>query len=410
MKSKFAAALIAALLLAMLPVVFTAAPVSAQNGVLRVTPNTPNINQVIAQSNARKIIFARGDYTKVQVVPKARTTYIGWGANLNGMGNTEFAFRSSANQVTIKGFNIFGYGRDLQVGVISSIQRGNWVEPVQGSGTQGMRWRVIGVEVHHNIGAGVLVATGGLIRGSKIYSNSQIGITTHGGHNIRVVGNELYDNKTDPNIDPFWEGGETKFKFTTNTKFENNFVHDSRGAGIWFDIDNLGSVVRNNRVENVANSCIYAEANQLPVNQSTLPAELAQGAPYAYTMLAEGNTVTNCGTNDRGFPWGAGMQIAASTDVIFQNNTVNNSTEGIFVVSQARLDTPSLLPIDYQVERITINNNRVNNSNMVGAFQDNGDTQMFNEISMAGNTYTGPMEFRWTTNQGLSSLQGWSQG
>ena len=260
-----------------------------------------------------------------------------------------------------------------------------------------------------------------------MWCNTQIGITSHGGHNILVRDNNIHRNRSqvsdsgkclnraNTEISQHWEGGATKFKWTTNLRFINNRVHDGYGSGIWLDIDNFGAIVRNNTVtNNQYGSGIYQEAGWLPVDQSTLPAKLSQGAPYAYSALIENNTVNGCGRVDnRGFPWEAGLQVAASTDVIVRNNTVNNCFAGVSIVSQDRLDTPSLVSQvsgqnGYSVRRVTFSNNRVFGSNIITAFDDNGDSAMYGPsgVRFTNNTTDQATVFHWN-GQRPGSLAGW---
>ena len=56
-----------------------------------------------------------------------------------------------------------------------------------------------------------------------------------------------------------FNGPEQKVSLSTNVTFRDNFVHHNRGDGIWYDGDNIGSIIERNLVEDHQGSGIFYE-------------------------------------------------------------------------------------------------------------------------------------------------------
>ena len=194
------------------------------------------------------------------------------------------AFRSDADDVTIQHLTVTRYGSYAQHGAIH---------------TQGSGWNVRHVTVSENHGAGILVGPHGTLSHSRIIDNGQIGVTAWRGEGIVVESNEIAGNRTLA-YNWGWEGGGTKFKETTGMVFANNWVHGNHGPGIWFDIDNVDSVIRSNLVEdNLIGTMI----------------EISYGA------LITDNTIVDNGAEGYG-DIGAGIWVSNSSDVQIGHNDI----------------------------------------------------------------------------------------
>ena len=56
-----------------------------------------------------------------------------------------------------------------------------------------------------------------------------------------------------------YNGPEQKVSLSTNVTFRDNFVHHNLWDGIWYDGDNVGSLIEGNRVEDHPGSGIFYE-------------------------------------------------------------------------------------------------------------------------------------------------------
>jgi parallel beta-helix repeat protein len=92
--------------------------------------------------------------------------------------------------------------------------------------------------IHHNVGNPF----------SPIPSDRGGGYSVYQSTDVLVEQNEISDN-----------GPEQKVSLSSNVTFRNNFVHHNRRDGIWFDGDNVGSIIEENRVEDNPGSGIFYE-------------------------------------------------------------------------------------------------------------------------------------------------------
>lgn len=216
-------------------------------------------------------------------------------------GVTEFAFGGTASGVTIRGLTVEKYAAPAQAAAIQ--------------GDDATRWLLEDVTVRQNHGIGVRIGDGWVVRSAKIYANGQMGMGK-GGMGSLVENSEIYGNKTVP-FNVGFAGGALKFTNSQNLIFRKNIVRDNFGNGIWLDIDNVDYLIEDNTVTNNDAQGIFIEIS------------------YAGRVL--NNRVRGNGF-ERGSSWlyGAGILIAASSDVEVAGNEVTNNANGIAAIQQNR--------------------------------------------------------------------------
>ena len=106
---------------------------------------------------------------------------------------------------------------------------------------------------------GIQVGNQSVVRHSWIHHNvgnpfSPIPADRGGGYSVYQTTGVLFeDNEINDN------GPEQKVSLSTNVTFRDNFVHHNRWDGIWYDGDNVGSLIEGNRVEDHPGSGIFYE-------------------------------------------------------------------------------------------------------------------------------------------------------
>lgn len=179
-----------------------------------------------------------------------------------------FAFRSSADDVTIRDLRVEMYATPVHVAAV----QGEW---------GGERWLVENVDAYYNHSTGIKVGAFSTIRGCGMYFNGQRGIAAGGvsnrdttnrpqrGDGIRIENNEIAFNNVDADdrtqVGAFqtnWDAGGSKFFWTMNLVVTGNYVHDNGGMGLWTDIDNTNTLYEDNLVVNNVAAGIFHEISQ----------------------------------------------------------------------------------------------------------------------------------------------------
>lgn len=185
------------------------------------------------------------------------------------------------------------------------------------------RWTIRRVTARQNHGAGIGIGPGTVVENADIVDNGQIGLAgncdfrdgqPNAGESILV---EIRDSRIRDNgrtgFDWAWEGGALKIKFcTAGVVFENNWVHDNSGPGIWLDIDNADAVVRRNLAERNSVTGIFYEISFGPA-------------------LIEHNISRDNGGDPRPAGLEAGIVVSNSTGVVVRENLVTGSPAGLLV-------------------------------------------------------------------------------
>uniref|UniRef100_Q07KW3 Right handed beta helix domain-containing protein n=1 Tax=Rhodopseudomonas palustris (strain BisA53) TaxID=316055 RepID=Q07KW3_RHOP5 len=234
-----------------------------------------------------------------------------------------FAFRSFQPDVFIKNLIVEKYSSPAQEGAI------------QGEFATG--WVVENCEIRFNSGAGVAVGSGGKLLHSKLHHNGQLGATA-GGVNILMEGNEIAHNNI-YGFNPYWEAGGVKITESDGVVLRNNHSHHNVGAGLWCDINVYNAVYEGNLVEYNQDAGIFHE--------------------ISYAAIIRDNTVRFNGLADKGWVWGADIQIAASQNVKVYRNVVEvrNNGAGIVLIDQGR--TANRMGKLYKTTNNIIHDNRI---------------------------------------------------
>jgi hypothetical protein len=182
------------------------------------------------------------------IVPADGQTFIGApGAVLDGRHVNLLAFTERASNVRIAYLEIRNFGH-----------KGSTLNEAVVNHDSGVGWVIEHDDIHDNAGAGVFVASDGVLRGNCLRSNGQYGFAatdlsgTAGAHNVVVEGNEIASNDTDD-----WESriggcgcsGGAKFWHVTGARVVGNWVHDNASVGLWADYDNADFLFEGNWIE-----------------------------------------------------------------------------------------------------------------------------------------------------------------
>ncbi|MCP3994543.1 MAG: right-handed parallel beta-helix repeat-containing protein, partial [bacterium] len=272
---------------------------------------------------------------------------------------TEHAFRSDADDVTIRNLVVEKYASQAQGGAIQAWR--------PGSGSRGEGWLIENVETRLNHAAGIAVGDSTTIRNVHAHHNGQQGITGTEVTNTLIESSEINHN----NLRGFnwgWEAGGIKFTRTTDLVFRDLSVHHNIGPGLWADIDCYNTTYENNTVYSNAAPGIFHE--------------------ISYDAVIVGNVVYDNGHIKPEWLWGSGILIAASSNVEVYENVVTNNSDGISGIQQTREteDGPALL------SNLNVHDNVITMwFGQSGIVQDNGDDSVFTDRNnvFANNTYVG---------------------
>jgi parallel beta-helix repeat protein len=271
---------------------------------------------------------------------------------------TEHAFRSDADNVTIRNLVIEKYAPMAQRGALQAEDS---------PGSRGTNWLIENVEVRLNHGAGIRAGDQTIIRSAYIHHNGQMGITSDGGEGILVESSEIAYN----NIRGFnwgWEGAGTKFKETVGLVVRDVTVHHNLGPGLWTDINNRDTTYEGNVVFSNHAAGIFHE--------------------ISFDAVIRDNEVYDNGFIMDDWLWGAGILIAASTGVEVYNNTVTNNADGITGIQQQRERDGEL----WRLADLNVHDNTITMwYGQTGVVQDMGDSSVFTDrnIVFENNTYVG---------------------
>jgi hypothetical protein len=229
----------------------------------------------------------------------------------------------------------------------SIAQRG----AIDGTGRRG--WIIEDNAVWKNHGAGIRVGPGAQVRRNYVVANGQIGIAG-AGDDILMENNEIYYNNT-AGYHHLWESGGAKFGATRNLIVRNNYVHFNDGVGLWSDCDSVNTLYENNRSEDNALMGIFVE--------------------ISYTAVIRNNIILR---NGLGYPdWiaGAGILVAASSDVEVAENYLDGNADGIGGMQQNRGAGPYGA---HELWNLWVHHNQiVSTQGWTGIVQDIGDHAVF---------------------------------
>lgn len=333
-----------------------------------------NAQQVVDQApEGAVIVLQTGVHPLFAVQPRRGQFFLAEpGAVLDGGGVLDHAFYAirdghpTPDDVVISGaspsarLEIRHYVGRLQTGAVHPHVD---TRPELG---MGRNWTVQWCDIHSNRASGIRTADGMTIRGNVVHHNGQLGIGGTG-DGVRVVGNEVAYNRTRDDVDPTWEGGGVKLVGTVGALVEGNVVYANRGSGLWTDIDAVGTVVVGNRVYGNDLAGIFDE--------------------ISYGAEIRDNVVTGNGLVDSGWYWNAGIQLAASRNVVVSGNQLSGNRQGIVLIQQQRGAGSQGV---YALDRIRIEGNTVTDSGVTGAVRDTNAFDPFSaDIVFQGNGYYG---------------------
>ena len=210
-----------------------------------------------------------------------------------------------ARDVTVADLTVEHYGNLAQHGAIFDDQDG-----------RATGWLVEHNDVHGNSGLGILTGPGARILANRVVENGQLGISASRYDGL-IEGNVIADNNT-RGFDPAWEAGGFKAALAQGLVIRGNSVHGNHGPGLWCDIDCHGVVLDGNLVESNDGAGIFYEIS------------------FAGTI--RGNTLRFNGAAEGNWFWGANILVAASQDVVVEDNlvVVAEGGTGIALVDQGR--------------------------------------------------------------------------
>ena len=290
---------------------------------------------------------------------------------------TENAFRSDADDVTIRNLTVEKFASLAQRGAIQAWR--------PATGTRGSNWLIENVEVRLNHGAGISAGDGTIIRNVHAHHNGQQGITGTEAVGIVVESSEI-DNNNLRGVAWGWEAGGAKFTKTVGLVLRDLVVHHNLGPGLWCDIGCVDTTYENNVVYSNSAMGIFHE--------------------ISFDAIIRGNEVYDNGFIKGEWIWGAGILIAASSNVEVYDNIVTNNADGIGGIQQRREGDEGL----YRLENLSVHDNTITMwYGQTGVVQDMGDPSVFADrnIRFANNTYVGAGHEAFTWDDSALTWDAW---
>ncbi|MBT8166165.1 MAG: right-handed parallel beta-helix repeat-containing protein [Acidimicrobiia bacterium] len=295
---------------------------------------------------------------------------------------TEMAFFGQVSNVTVTGLVIEKYASPAQVGAIDT--RGN-----PSGKTNGSNWFIANNEVRNNHGVGIKSTDGSRVVGNYVHHNGQLGMGGDGPGMV-IEDNEIaYNNAAGYSYG--WEGGGTKWAYTTDLVVRRNYSHHNVGPGLWTDIDNIRTTYDGNRVTDNVGIGIFHE--------------------ISYDAVIRNNYIAGNGFGHSAWLWGAGIVVAASPNVEVHDNELVDNADGIAGIQQNRSDAPAAYG-PMIVKNLHVHDNRITmTEGETGVVRDTGDNSIFtsrnnrfvnNEYILKGDG----RQFAW--NNGSRTLQEWT--
>jgi len=201
-----------------------------------------------------------------QVEPKSGDTFVGAaGAVLDGREVNRYAFGGHGAEVTIRTLTVEGFGTRWQnrdEGVVNHDAAAGW--------------RLIGVTVRRNGGAGVMLGDHSLVRDSCLVRNGQYGFSAYrpdGVRDVRLVHDEIAFNDTagwESRIEGCGCTGGGKLWATRGAVIQDNDVHDNHGVGVWADTNDTGFLITGNTfADNDGPGVMYETSYNAQITRNT---------------------------------------------------------------------------------------------------------------------------------------------
>lgn len=234
------------------------------------------------------------------------------------MASKAHAVSTTATGVRITGIEVLHYATPSQLGALY----------LRGDGAE-----VDHCVIHatHAIGIFLDGADSALIHDNEIHHCGQLGIGSHASHGAQFARNWLHHNNTDGYRPDDWESGDIKITYSDSVIVEDNTCEDSRGLGIWLDIENglngrcyiRRNTVRRTYADGIRHEISYA----CDIYDNTVE--------YTGFQYAADNGEDTAFTGYSGFGT-AGININTSRDVNVYGNRLGPNQNGIFAQFRPR--------------------------------------------------------------------------
>ncbi|MCW3099272.1 MAG: hypothetical protein JWL77_4890 [Chthonomonadaceae bacterium] len=195
-----------------------------------------------------------------------------------------------------------------------------------------------------------LSGQGHLFRRCVFQDNGQLGFGTSRCDDTRMEQCSIYRNNL-KGYSTGWEAGGLKVTMSRRFVFDRCRAMDNRGVGIWFDIGNEQSEVKN---------CYIADNDEAGIFYE-----------ISYGLHAHDNLIVNNANNGEsvGGGWGeAGITLSSSEDCVIDHNTLVGNRDGIAFREQNRT-TPRIDGPENTPEVRILNNNHLIRDNIVAYSQ-----------------------------------------
>lgn len=236
------------------------------------------------------------------------------------MSKTNYAVQTSAWNVKLYGLTIQHFASPSQQGAVF----------LQGLGSELAH---CDVSWNHAIGSFTDGANGVRIYSNEIHHNGQLGVGSHACHGATIEQNWLHHNNTDGYRPDDWEGGDIKVTWSDSVTIQDNICEDSRGLGIWLDIENgLNGkcVIRRNKVRRC-----YADGIRHEIGYAC--DILDNEIEYTGFQYAADNGENTSFTGYSGFGTAA-INVNTSRDVTIRGNVLGPNQNYIFAQFRPRAD------------------------------------------------------------------------
>jgi parallel beta-helix repeat protein len=272
----------------------TVMPGSIQQAVNAHDPNT-------------SFLLAPGVYSDGPVTPKNGDRFYGEGnAVWDGRGTQQQAFNGSAtNNVLVSGIQFIHFNPPNQGTGIFNLNTGESMFVIEGC------------EIAYNSGTPLVVGNGTQVINSSIHDNNWVGIGGYQVSSVLVDHNEIYNNYLaglSPDT-PTGDASGLKFGKSKDVHVTNNRISGNHGIGIWFDTDNIGTLID----KNVITDNYYRGVME----------EISYGATISNNIISE---------NGRASGWiaGGGIVISTASNVEAFGNILAGNSQGIVGFQQDR--------------------------------------------------------------------------
>lgn len=223
-----------------------------------------------------------------------------------------YAVNSSAYGVTLSGLKFTHFATPSQKGAVMA---------------GGADWLIEGCVFtrNHAIGLHLVKAAGAQVRNNTMIENGQLGMGHYASNNTIVENNVMARNNTAGYWGADWESGGFKSTYSSGVMFRGNNVHDNRGTGVWFDIDNINATILGNSINNN-----YADGIRYEISYKALISD-NKLAGNGYGLATGGGR-----GSDYSLYAVAAINVNSSSDVEIRQNVIGKNQNGITAQMRSR--------------------------------------------------------------------------